>query len=272
MSAIDHYRARIDAVQAQRARLIAPESESGRWDRMAKQFRMDPRRELDANLSAVAGLIEPGDTVLDIGGGAGRISLPLARRCREVIDVEPSPGMCAEFAESAVEAGITNARTVQSAWPAAGLAGDVALVFNVTYFVREIVPFVEALVAAARRRVVIGVWSVPPPNNAAALLEAAFGEKQELVPGHAELVAVLWEMGILPDIRVLPADFPLRQPPLTTEDETVRFYLGTLQALDPTAAETRIRANFGRLFARNETGFLPAWRAPTREMLITWET
>lgn len=272
MTAADRYRARIDAVQAQRTRLAAPETENGRWDRMAKQFRMDPRRELDANLAAVATLIEPLDTVLDIGGGAGRISLPLALRCREVMDIEPSPGMCAEFMESAAEAGIANARTVQSAWPATAIAGDVALVFNVTYFVREIVPFVEALMAAARRRVVIGVWSVPPPNGAAELFKVAFGEEQELAPGHAELLAVLWEMGILPDVRMLPAEFPLRQPPLATEDETVRFYLGTLQPVDESAAEARIRANFGRLFTRNEKGFLPGWRMPTREMLVTWET
>ena len=271
MSAADHYQALVDAVQAQRARLVAPQTENGRWDRMAKQFRMDPRRELDANLAAVAALIQPGDSVLDIGGGAGRVSLPLARHCREVVDVEPSPGMCAEFAESAAEAGITNARTLQSAWPATGISGDVTLVFNVTYFVREIVPFVEALLAAARRRVIIGVWSVPPPNAAAELFKAAFGEEQELAPGHAELLAVLWEMGVLPDVHVLPGDFPLPQPPLATEDEAVRFYLGTLQPIDEPAAEERIRANFDRLFTRNEKGFLPAWRSHNREMLITWE-
>jgi SAM-dependent methyltransferase len=272
MSAAENYRARIVAVDAQRERLIAPETGGGRWDREAKRFRMDPRRELDPNLAVAASFVEAGDVLLDVGGGAGRMSLPLAARCREIVNVEPSTGMCAEFRESAAEAGITNARTVQAAWPAGGLQGDVALVFNVTYFIREIVPFIESLVAATRRRVIIGAWSVPPPDNAARLFEAAFGEPQERVPGHRELLPVLWEMRILPDVHVLPSPFPLRQPVLSTEDEVVQFYLGQLQPRDLQAAESRIRARFGELFTRNNEGFLPTWREHSREMLITWKT
>jgi SAM-dependent methyltransferase len=272
VSAADEYRARIAAVAAQRQRLIAPEAGGGRWDREAKRFRMDPNRELDPNLAVVASFVEEGDVLLDIGGGAGRMSLPLARRCREVVSVDPSPGMCAEFQESAAEAGITNARTVQAPWPAPGLRGDIALVFNVTYFVGEVVPFIQSLVAATRRRVVIGVWSVPPPDNAAGLFEVAFGEPQERVPGHRELLPVLWEMGILPDVRVLPSPFPLRQPVLAAEDEVVQFYLAQLQPRDAAAAVSRIRAHFGELFTRNSEGFLPTWREHSREILITWET
>jgi SAM-dependent methyltransferase len=271
MTAADNYRARIDAVQAQRDRLVAPSPGTDRWERMAKQFRMDPNRELDPNLAATAGFIEPDDVVLDIGGGAGRMSLPLALRCREVVNVEPSPAMCREFAESAAEGGITNARAVQTGWPAAGISGDVSLVFNVTYFVREIVPFVESLLAASRRRVIIGVWSVPPPNGTAGLFEAAFGEPQEPVPNHEDLVPVLWEMGILPDVRVLPGEFRRGIPPLNTEDDAVRFALDSLEPRDRSTAETRVREAFPRLFRPGDAGFVPAWRRPSREMLITWE-
>ena len=42
------------------------------------------------------------------------------------------------------EAGITNARSVLADWlVAADIAGDVSLASSVTYFVRDIVPFIE---------------------------------------------------------------------------------------------------------------------------------
>jgi hypothetical protein len=37
------------------------------------------------------------------------------------------------------------------------------------------------------------------------------GETEAIVPGHVELVNVLWEMGIEPDVRMLP-DVPVRHP------------------------------------------------------------
>jgi SAM-dependent methyltransferase len=39
--------------------------------------------------------------VVDVGGGAGRYSLPLASRCREVVNVDPSAAMGAAFAANA---------------------------------------------------------------------------------------------------------------------------------------------------------------------------
>ena len=42
-----------------------------------------------------------------------------------------------------------------------------------------------------------------PPSWHSRLFELVHGETEEAQPGHVELANVLWEMGILPDIRVL---------------------------------------------------------------------
>jgi SAM-dependent methyltransferase len=273
VSAADHYAALIAAVERQRERLIAAEPPTARWDRLAKQFRLDPRRDPDPNLAAIAALVEPGDVVLDVGGGAGRVSLPLALRCREVVNVDPSAGMGREFLESAAEAGITNARWVQDGWPSREpVSGDVSVVANVTYFASAIVPFVERLATASRRRVVITVWSVPPPNANAGLFRLVFGEEQALAPGHAELLPVLWKMGILPDVRVLPMPFVDLRPPPKTRDEAVTAWVEAMQPRDTGAARAKIEGSFGTLFRETERGFVPTWRPPQREMIITWET
>src|SRR6266700_4162202 len=110
-AAAESYAARIDAVRAQRARLHGALPPSDPWGGpVAQRFRFEPHRPLDANLAVLASYMRPEDVLLDVGGGAGRVALPMALRCREVTVVDASPGMGAEFATVAAAAGIANAR------------------------------------------------------------------------------------------------------------------------------------------------------------------
>ena len=208
MSAATDYAARHDAAAAQQSRVFGPDPLSDPWGADAEFFRLDPNRDPEPNLQIISSYLRPEDVLVDVGGGAGRTCLPMARHCREVVMVEPSPGMGVEFDASRREAGISNAQRVQADWmDAANIEGDVVFTGCVTYFVRDIVPFVEKLAAAARRRVMITLWSEPPPCRGGPLFKLAHGEEQEQLPGFQRLLSVLWEMDILPDVLVLP-DYP----------------------------------------------------------------
>lgn len=272
MTAAGHYREMIAAIDEQSARLRDIEADRTRWNSAPRRFRLDPRRELDPNTAALVDLVEADDAVVDVGGGAGRVSLPMALKCREVIDVDPSPGMLAAFRECAEEAGIKNARAVQAEWMSGhGMVGDVVMTCNVTYFVADIVPFIEKMAASARRRVAITVWSVAPPNRDAAIFEAAFGEPQAPYPSYRELLPVLWEMGLLPDVRVLPQPFLLRPAASKTMSEAIELWLHETDPKDVAGARARLEARAEELFV-DDKGFRPRTRPDMRELLITWET
>ena len=281
MTAAETYAARIDAVRAQRARLHGAQPPRDPWaGPVARRFRADPHRQLDANLAVLASYTRPEDVLIDVGGGAGRVALPLALRCREVITVDASPGMGAEFAAAAAAAGISNARFVHANWlEAEGFQGDVALTSNVTYFVRDIVRFIEKLATAARRRVMSTVWSVANPNQSAPLFHLVYGEAQVAAPGHRELLPVLWEMGILPDVHVLPGVPQVQGGPMgarlpqTPEDAVQLALQGQwLAPQDHARARQLIEERFAELFAPSPEGFRLLWRQEAREVLITWET
>ena len=280
MTAVETYAALIDAVSAQRRRIHGHQPlEDHFGGPVAQRFRYDPHRSLDANLQVVASYVQPDDILVDVGGGAGRISLPLALRCHQVINVDSSPGMLAEFKACMAEAGITNARSVLADWlVAADIAGDVSLASSVTYFVRDIVPFIEKMIAASRQRVIILLWSVASPNQSAPLFRLVYGEEQAPAPGHRELLPVLWEMGLLPDVRVLP-DVPLipgamRSVLPETRQDAVHWALQGrwLRPEDQARARDLVEAHFHELFARRPEGFLPLWYQAARQLLITWET
>src|SRR5215831_12215721 len=206
--AANRYAARVDAVLAQRTRLRGPQPPGDKRAGCPADHPLltaDPLRPLGPNLAVIASYIEADDVIIDVGGGAGRMSLPLALRCREVINVEPSPTMAMGFKRNAAAGGISNTRIIEGEWPIVDVpAGSVALVNHVTYMTREIVPFIKKLEQAGRRRVLITVNSVPGPSFQRVLYQLVHGEAEEVVPGHVELINVIWELGILPDIRVLP--------------------------------------------------------------------
>ena len=115
MTAIQSYIARINAVEAQRQRMYGAASGGDIWGGTAAQtFRADPQRKLDANLTVIASYLQSQDIFVDVGGGAGRVSLPMSRRCREVVSVEPSPGMAEECRSLASENQISNTSVIPS--------------------------------------------------------------------------------------------------------------------------------------------------------------
>ena len=283
-SAANRYAARVDAVLAQRARLRGP---SPPGDKRAAcpadhpLMKADPLRPLGPNLAVIASYIDADDVVIDVGGGAGRMSLPLALRCREVINVEPSPTMAAGFRTNAAGAGITNTRIIEGEWPAVDApAGSVALVNHVTYMTREILPFIKKLEQAGRRRVLITVNSEPGPSIQRVLYRLVHGEAEEVVPGHVELINAIWELGILPDVRVLPQP-TVPFAPAPSRDAAIAGAIARFPGEQwgwwdlGSHLKARLRsvldARFDELFAAGAEGFVPRYVAPGREILITWQ-
>jgi|TARA_B100000809_G_scaffold256378_1_gene296263 SAM-dependent methyltransferase len=263
-------------VQEQNARIYGPPAGGDVWGgASARQFRFDPRRELDRNMTIIASYVQPGDVVVDVGGGAGRVCLPLALQCKEVLNVEPSPGMGAEFESLAKEAGITNARLVPSNLAdAQAPKGDIAFTADVTYFVRDITSFIHQLEAAASCRVMITIWSHPPPNRRGKLFELVYEEEQAVLPGQTQLLPVLWDMGILPDVQVLPEPPWWENERPSTREEAVKMIVEdrVIKPEDRDRAQDLFEACFDELFAPSDAGFVPLWRSAMRELLITWET
>ena len=281
----DQYAARVDAVLEQRTRLRGPQPPHDLWESLAPDhilMRSDPHQPLDPNLVVVASYIEPDDVVIDVGGGAGRVSLPIAMRCKELVNVEPSAAMCAGFDANVARAGLTNTRILKSEWPTSDApTGTVALVSHVTYLTREIVPFIELLEQVGQRRVLITVGDPVPPSWHHVLYQLLHDEIEEVVPGH-QLANVLWELGIRADVRYLPlppgsqSDFaaPTREEAI----ENAMTWPGTDQWTHwPLSGdqESRLRhileTRFDELFFAVPEGFSPDWIEFGREVLITWQ-
>jgi hypothetical protein len=114
------------------------------------------------------------------------------------------------------------------------------------------------------------------------LFHLVYGEAEEVVPGHVELMNVLWEMGRLPDLSMLLSQAVRVVPTLPSRAAAIGFAVQRVAneqwAHWPVAAEleARMRAtveqHFDELYARGTAGFTPRWLNMGREVLITWQT
>ena len=105
MSAVDHWRQMILQEHAQTDRIRGPRP-TDHWTQLARNFKDDPHRTGDEMVDELRARIRPGETLIDVGAGGGRLALPLALSCNWVYAVEPSPSMCDVLRETASESGI----------------------------------------------------------------------------------------------------------------------------------------------------------------------
>ena len=192
------YEARI--VQAARQR---QQQEGDFWGGRADVFarRIDSP---DDTLGLVLDKVRPGDTVLDVGGGAGRYAIPIAARAKEVIVAEPSAGMGAALLQETEKRGVGNVRWIESEWlTATAPKADVVLCAHVLYFTPDAVPFLRKLDEHTLRECVVLIRVDPAGAGLAPLYERMRGEPQVAEPLLIDLYNLLYRMGIVADVQVV---------------------------------------------------------------------
>ena len=123
-----------------------------RWRGVARKLDGEGGRAPDPLLDHVLGRLTPEMTVLDIGAGIGRWTLPIARKVRRVTAVEPLQGMRQVLVERAAAQDIGNLDVVGTPWLAAEVPPhDVAIAIHATYTTTDLLGFVRKMEASARR-------------------------------------------------------------------------------------------------------------------------
>jgi CTP:molybdopterin cytidylyltransferase MocA/SAM-dependent methyltransferase len=223
-------------------------------------FRADPRRTDEPVLDALLALVEPGETWIDIGAGAGRYALPialeLARSGGRVIAVDASPGMLDALIELQAEHGVTDVEVVETRWPPPPrtpldrFAADVALIAHVGYDIEAIGPFIRAMESIARRLCVAVLMERQPSSIADACWPPVHGEERVALPALPEFVEWLRARGHEPAVEMLS-----REPRRFASREELEGFLRRQLWIEPgAAADRRFRSSLDELLVVDADG------------------
>jgi SAM-dependent methyltransferase len=238
-------------------------------------FRADPTRTDDPLLDALIELVRPGETWVDIGAGAGRFALPIARALDdsggEVIALDASPSMLEGLREIAEDYAIENVRTVEARWPledgaARGVAGDVALIAHVGYDVEAIGPFLDALERAADRLCVAVLMERVPAAAADPFWPPVHGVERVSLPALPDALELLEARGRQPSVTRIAIE-PRR---FESRDALAGFVRRQLW-IDPDGPkEAKLQAALDELVVEDGDGWTLRDRPPSDVGVVTW--
>ncbi len=168
------------------------------WQELSGRFAPEPEgAPEDPVVPQIAKWLSPDADLVDVGCGGGRLSVPLARYCRNVTAIDPSPAMLMELRSHLSDRGIGNINVVESTWEDwPERATDVVLIAHLLYSVHPVGGFLAKAGRVARRRVVVLLSTVQPIAYFHPLWEVAHGEKRIESPGANEFAALLrsWDI------------------------------------------------------------------------------
>ena len=238
-------------------------------------FRADPTRRDDPLLDLLLDLVLPGETWLDVGAGAGRFALPIARALDdsggEVIALDASPSMLEGLNEIAEDYAIENIRTIEARWPlengtARGLAADVALIAHVGYDIEAIGPFLDAFEAAADRLCVAVLMERVPASAADPFWPPVHGLDRVALPALPDALELLEARGRRPSVTRLALE-PRR---FESRDVLAGFVRRQLW-IDPGGGkESRFQAAIDDLAVEEDDGWTIRGRGETTVGVVTW--
>ena len=269
MSAIEYWKNRVEKHHAQSIRAMGDSGPGADfWRPFAPGFRADPDRTDDPVLDRLRQAVKPGHTVLDVGGGAGRFALPLALICPSVAVVEPSESMLEQLREGAQGAGIQNVATVQGNWEDIEVAtADVVLCSHVVYGVADIEPFIRKLDRHAKEQVLILSFMDSPQSHLTPFLNRVHGRERINLPALRELLRVLWEMEIYPDLEM----FQVSDPQTFESREAAIEQLRQRLYVTPDTEEDRgLHTAADELLVETPDGLAIRGACPRRQGLISW--
>lgn len=270
--ATDDWAERVRRNRDQVMRVREGGEESDHYGPVTGLFRDDPDRTGDPILDRLRAIAQAGDTWLDIGAGAGRYALPLARTVREVIAVEPSPGMVAALRDGLTAHGVGNIRIVDERWPNAirSLAplpcADVALIAHVGHDTEAIGPFLDALEAAARRTCVAVMQELPPASIAAPFFLAVHGEPRDPLPALPDFVDLLEARGARPEVELVTRP----EHAWRSRDELLAFLRRQTWVRPGSEGDQRLGAELDRLAVPREGRVVLPADASTRIGTVHW--
>jgi len=242
---------------------LAPES------RQMTRYKAHARQKVerpDSNLDFVLQHLSENSTVLDIGAGSGRWTIPLAKKCALVTAVEPSSEMRDILKENIVSSRLNNVRILENTWEQVETEmHDFAVSAHSIYGSPDFAGFVHKMQQHTRAGCYL-VLRLPPADGVMAELNSVIYGTVHDSPNAVIAYNALYEMGIYAGVQIEPEIYPWKND--TLEEAFLRAKRH-LRLENDASIDGLVRQVLGRRLIRLDGGFV--WPDGMRSALLWWK-
>ena len=206
------------------------------------------------------------ETGVEMGPGWGNYTLDLAKECKALSCVDISRDILDYILKISAEQGLANIRTIHAKWEdfSADKEYDLAFGYNCFYRQRSLKDCFARLSAAAKKLCMAGMNSGPLPPWTREMAEEGAEVKFD-GKDYIYFVNVLYQMGYLPQLMVLPFE-----KPLVYESREALFRNEVSGRLKRELAPEKAMEILEKYFQKNSQGFFTA-KTQIHCGIVWWE-
>ena len=229
------------------------------------RFRRKTRERPDPILEFAMRNINSQSTLLDVGAGSGRWTIPVARIAKSVTAVEPSEVMLSMLRENITAANLNNIRVLQAHWGQAIVEPhDVVVSAHAIYTSQDFVAFVRKMEQYARE-VCYLVLRLPLHNGIIGELSLSINGHRHDSPNAIIAYNTLYSMGIYANVLM---EDDIRCWVDSTFEEALARAKRHLHLESSAAYDELIRDTLTRRLTRLNNSYI--WPDGMRSALLWW--
>ena len=243
----------------------------GFWNSTARRY-----DEIDNNAQGRAARIvdafkvDSDTSIIDIGCGTGQITISLARKAGRVTALDPSEDMLGILDEKARQENLSNITILNNKWEDVAVGVDLEphdlVVSSYSLVMDDVRDAIAKMESAARQGVCIFWFASKASYEFDALWPRLFGTPHVPGPNHAQLLNVLHQMKIFPNVGISSQTHIQRFKDL---DDATDHWAGIMRIEEPAQREI-IREHLGRTLVPKEGKLLSI--RPVASAMIWWRT
>jgi 2-polyprenyl-3-methyl-5-hydroxy-6-metoxy-1,4-benzoquinol methylase len=174
-------------------------------DELVKRYETHSRKRVgrpDPLLDFVLKKVSSSQSVIDIGAGSGRWTIPIARKAKNVTAVEPTKAMENLLRENVCTAGLTNVKIIAAAWEEAVIqAVDITVCAHAMYSSPDLELFIRKMESHTTTGCYLALRLPPADGILGELSSVIFGRRYDS-PDAIIAYNALYSLGIYANVLV----------------------------------------------------------------------
>jgi SAM-dependent methyltransferase len=242
------------------------QSPAGELIKRYKKHALQGSERPDSHLDFVLNTVDPTSSVLDIGAGSGRWTLPLAGKAHSLTAVEPSEDMAAILQQNLKAGSLENVRIVRSTWEAAEVGiHDISVCAHAMYSSPDLALFVRKMERFSRLACYLAIRLPPADGIIGELYNTIYGYPYDSANAIVAYNA-LYSLGIYCNILV---EKDIYRWVDNTPDEAFARAKRHLHLESDTGYDGLIRDTLSRRLSPSSNRYV--WPDGMRSLLLWWK-